>query len=239
MSDTGANLGAEHQKYADAIPALLSGGLSPSERTGLQHHLRGCESCRDELVELAALPGLLARLRPAAAGPGHGPGERTVDDRPDPGARQRLVDEMVRARSRRRRRSGALALAAALVVVAGAGVGVTRLRQPVPPPVVAGPVLAPMTATVAAQGAPAVTGAVAAVDKSWGSALSVTVTGGKPGERLKLVVIDSEGRAETVAWWVTGAKTVRCEGSTSVRRAEVAEVQVRTADDKPVLTYDA
>jgi hypothetical protein len=237
--------GAEHQRrYLDAIPALLSGGLAPGERADLQGHLRECASCRDELVELAALPGLLARLRPAAAVSRGGP----ATDLPDPGARLRLVEEALRARSRHRRRAGALAVAAALIVVAGAGVGVARLR-PSPPaaptPAVAAPALVAMTPMVngsgpgSGAGSGAVSGAVAAVDKAWGSALSVTVTGGRPGQRLKLVVIDSEGHAETVAWWVTGNKAVRCQGSSSIHRAAVAQVQVRTVADEPLLTYDA
>jgi hypothetical protein len=184
----------------------------------------------------AASPARL-RLLPAAA-------EVAAESgRPGPGARQRLLDELGRAAAGRRRRGRVLAVAAALVLVAGVGLGAPRLLRPARPPAapavaapaVAAPAMMAMTATGSAPGWQAATGAVAAVDKSWGSALSVTVTGGRPGERLKLVVIDSKGRAEIVGWWVTGGKTVRCEGSTSIRRSAVAEIQVRTADDNPVL----
>jgi anti-sigma factor RsiW len=38
------------------------GALSPRERHRFERHLRGCPACREEVVGLAGLPGLLARL---------------------------------------------------------------------------------------------------------------------------------------------------------------------------------
>jgi anti-sigma factor RsiW len=38
------------------------GALSPGERRRFERHLRGCPVCREEVVRLAGLPGLLARL---------------------------------------------------------------------------------------------------------------------------------------------------------------------------------
>jgi anti-sigma factor RsiW len=43
------------------------GALSPGERHRFERHLLGCTTCRDELVWLAGLRGLLARLTEAEA----------------------------------------------------------------------------------------------------------------------------------------------------------------------------
>jgi anti-sigma factor RsiW len=52
-----------------SIGPLLLGALTPADRDQVQAHLPGCRRCHDELVHLAALPGLLARaarvMRPA------------------------------------------------------------------------------------------------------------------------------------------------------------------------------
>ena len=45
------------------------GALPPAERTAFEAHLAGCAVCRDEVADLAGLPGLLGRLdAPAAEG---------------------------------------------------------------------------------------------------------------------------------------------------------------------------
>jgi anti-sigma factor RsiW len=43
------------------------GALTPAERYRFERHLSGCPACRDELVWLAGLPGLLRRLTEAQA----------------------------------------------------------------------------------------------------------------------------------------------------------------------------
>ena len=45
------------------IASYVLGALPPDERRELDTHLRTCEECRTELIGLAGLPGLLARLR--------------------------------------------------------------------------------------------------------------------------------------------------------------------------------
>jgi anti-sigma factor RsiW len=53
------------------------GALSPAERYRFERHLASCPACRDELVGLAGLPGLLRRLSAAEAA-------ASVADRPPP-----------------------------------------------------------------------------------------------------------------------------------------------------------
>lgn len=45
-----------------SVGALLIGALAPSDRDELLIHLDHCELCRDEVVLLAPVPGLLHRL---------------------------------------------------------------------------------------------------------------------------------------------------------------------------------
>jgi hypothetical protein len=40
------------------------GALSPAERRAFEAHLTRCHPCRDDLISVAGLPGLLARLTP-------------------------------------------------------------------------------------------------------------------------------------------------------------------------------
>lgn len=47
--------------------AYVLGALPPAERTAFEAHLAGCALCRDEVADLAGIPGLLGRLDAAVA----------------------------------------------------------------------------------------------------------------------------------------------------------------------------
>ncbi|HKT05855.1 MAG TPA: zf-HC2 domain-containing protein, partial [Rugosimonospora sp.] len=47
--------------------AYVLGALSPAERSTYQRHMATCGQCRDEVADLAGLPGLLGRLDEATA----------------------------------------------------------------------------------------------------------------------------------------------------------------------------
>ncbi|MBX6354664.1 MAG: zf-HC2 domain-containing protein [Micromonosporaceae bacterium] len=49
--------------YRISVASYVLGALPADERRELDTHLRTCQECRTELIGLAALPGLLARLR--------------------------------------------------------------------------------------------------------------------------------------------------------------------------------
>ena len=51
----------EHEAFADWDAAYVLGALPPVERRAYEDHVAGCARCRAALVELAPLPGLLAR----------------------------------------------------------------------------------------------------------------------------------------------------------------------------------
>lgn len=55
---------AEHARCADWDGAYVLGALTPGDRHVFERHLEECERCRDAVAELAAMPGLLAQIRP-------------------------------------------------------------------------------------------------------------------------------------------------------------------------------
>jgi hypothetical protein len=120
------------------------GALAPADRAQYERHLAGCAECREEVADLAVLPGLLGRLdAPTAAS----------IDAPTTTAPPGLLDSVLRAagtergRSVRRRRwqlAGAGLAAACLAVLATIGVSVMN-NHPAPVPVAAPtPVVAQM-----------------------------------------------------------------------------------------------
>src|SRR4051794_25862433 len=107
-----------------SLGAYVVGALDHTERAELEAHLAGCPMCRDELAELAPLPGLLSRLSvdEVLAGP------PTLDTREPDGAMldRLLVARLLGAAARERRRASRprwLAAAAAVVVLVGASTG--------------------------------------------------------------------------------------------------------------------
>jgi hypothetical protein len=101
--------------------------LTPAEREAYEHHLADCASCRQEVAELAVLPGLLGRIDGAAVEQLAGGGSVAAPPR----APETLLPKLLwaaqasRAAQRRRRRwqgVGTGLVAAFLAVVAGIGV---------------------------------------------------------------------------------------------------------------------
>jgi hypothetical protein len=116
------------------------GALAPADRAQYERHLAGCAECREEVADLAVLPGLLGRLDAATAA--------SVDEPPATPAPPKLLDSVLRAagtergRSRRRRRwqlAGVGLAAACLALLVGVGVTVMDGQPPKRPatPVVA------------------------------------------------------------------------------------------------------
>lgn len=101
--------------------AYVLGALPPAERAAYQRHLAGCPACRDEVAELAGLPGLLGRLDAGTA----------VSIGRTAGAPVALLDTVLtNVRSERRRagqrhrwqRRGVVLAAACLALAVGFGV---------------------------------------------------------------------------------------------------------------------
>jgi hypothetical protein len=50
--------------FTVSVGALIVGALLPADRHNLLAHLRDCARCKEEVVALAPLPGLLRRVLP-------------------------------------------------------------------------------------------------------------------------------------------------------------------------------
>jgi Putative zinc-finger len=81
------------------LGVYLVGALAPADRTTLESHLASCTSCRNQLAELAGLPGLLRRVRIDAVDnqvpAGDADGSSTMHDR--------ILDSLLSQVARRRR----------------------------------------------------------------------------------------------------------------------------------------
>ncbi len=194
------------------LGAYVLGGLDPAERARLEGHLDGCPACREELAEMAPLPGLLARatLQEAAAGP------------PAPPPVERLLAQVRRERQRRR----VLAAAAAVAVLAGGGVGAYAAFGPE-----AGP-----PALVAA-GPTGVHARVTLADRPSGTVVQLTLRGVPPGEHCRLVAVGRDGSREVAGSWEANYEgAAEMTGSTSMTRAALDRLVVETLDGRTLVT---
>ena len=205
---------------ADATIALgvyVVGALDPRERADVEAHLGHCPMCRDELAQLAPLPGLMSRLSVDEVLSDPPPFDPAVDG----GA---MLERLLAAASRDRKVATHrrwLAVAAAVAVLAGgttAGVAVHRS----------------MTAThwqqvSAAQGPVHMT--VDMQPGATGTALHLWLRGVPSGERCRLVAIADDGSRDFAgSWEATYSGTATIRGITSIDRAHLSRLAIETYD---------
>ncbi len=219
--------------YAHHDGAYVLGALAPAERREYEQHLAACEPCAVAVRELAGLPGLLDRVAPQVLEtPPVGP--------PPPSLLPALLADVRRTRRHRTGRWLAVAAAAVLVAAGGAaGAGVALHDTPRPATSAAVAAGLPMTPVAAAP----VHATVAFEAVPWGTRLSLSCSYDDPGRygspsapSYALVVRTRDGRTEQVATWhAVPGRTMRLTAATAADRAEIASVELRTADGHPVL----
>jgi predicted lipoprotein with Yx(FWY)xxD motif len=109
------------------------GAITPADRAIVVRHLATCPDCRDELVGLAALPGLLRRPPAVAAAYSSGhlaAPEQDPEQDPGPVLVNQTLGAITRRRRRRRRQS---AIAATALTAAAAAGWATYLAVPAAP----------------------------------------------------------------------------------------------------------
>ena len=188
-----------------SLGVYVLGAVEPVERAATESHLAGCPACRDELVQLAGLPGLLARLGDADLARETDlavrPGLAVLSDaggRSDAtGAAERAIAELARRRHVARRRLAAAA-AALVLLVAGVSVGSTvAATQP------GEPGGTPRGRMISAKDVNTqVDATVWVADDPTGSAFTVRLRGVEPGTHCALVAVGTNGRREVAASWV-------------------------------------
>jgi hypothetical protein len=206
-----------------SLGAYVLGALDPVERAAVDGHLSRCPLCRDELAGLAAMPGLLSRVR--------------VEDvlepapSPSPAAAERLIGRLRAARRARRRRLGAAAGAVALAAIAAGaivlgtqGTGGNPTSKPV----------ASISATSARTG---VTASFGLRPAAWGTAVRVRLRGVPPNTRCKLIAYSRGGRREVAGTWrATYDGTADVQAATAIPHSQLASFEVATAGDRRLLS---
>jgi Putative zinc-finger len=198
-----------------SLGAYVLGALDPVERAAVDAHLAGCPACRDELAGLAAMPGLLSRVR--------------VEDvlepapSPTPAAADRLIGRLRAARRARRRRLGAAAGAVALAAIAGAIVIGTYNTG--------GSGASKDVASISASDArTGVTASFGVRPAPWGTAVRVRLRGVPPNTRCKLIAYSRGGGREVAGTWrATYDGTADVQTATAIPRGRLAAFEVATA----------
>ncbi|WP_427005117.1 anti-sigma factor family protein [Pseudarthrobacter sp. H2] len=243
MSPNGAD------KYRQWDAAYVLGSLGRLERREFEQHLAGCAGCRAAVAEFAGLPSLLDALTPQEA-QALGPTGVPVPAELPPGLAEKV---------RRRRQRTRLAVAG-LVLGASAASGAATATVTLPER----PAVQSQTATVTelnftpvVNSAPAAKGSI--TGQAWGTRIdwecryalsadgypSKTESGDVrrtgPGEAAasevyNLVVVDSRGVTTQVASWTAGPGTVVTPAATtSIRREDIRQVEIRAAGTGTVL----
>lgn len=226
--------------------SYVLGALSPADREHYERHLADCPGCEEAVRDLAGLPGLLSRVdEHVVAAPAETAPETLLP---------RLVREVRRERRRRARVATALAAAAVGVVVAGAATFGVLTGSDAPdatPPPAGSPSVGASPATpgsdaraMAPVGGAPVEGWLTLEPVPWGTRLTLVCTyaptprgygHGQPTD-YTLVVRSRDGAEREVATWnAVPGRAMQLTAATATGRADIASVEVRTGDGRPVL----
>ena len=232
--------------FAHDDGAYVLGALSPGERLEFERHLPTCEDCGRSVRALAGLPGLLDRVDASVL-------EHPTADPPLPAT---LLPALTRevGRGRRRRAYTMAGLAAAAAAVAALSVPVVAnltdgSASPTTPS--AGASASPgavETRAMVPQGDVPIEATLGLEQVAWGTRLLLTCTYEPtsveyhlPDEVDYLLFVRTrEGRTEQVgSWRSVGGTTMQVPAATSVGRADIRSVEVRTTTGLVVLRLRA
>jgi hypothetical protein len=225
-------------EYAELDGAYVLGALSPIERQEFEEHLTTCKNCSRSVRELAGMPGLLSRVDPVDLEP---PANAPVPDT--------LLPSLVREarRTGRRRVYASVGVAAAAAVAIGALL-VGDLRSD-SPSITTAPTSSPSATLAVGEsmhpiGHVPVRATLTFASVTWGTKIHLTCTyehaaGEGDASRTKtygLFVVNRDGKAEQVGTWrALDGRTTRLTAGTAETRDDIASVEIRTADGRPVL----
>jgi Putative zinc-finger len=236
-------------KFAQWDAAYVLGALSPAERREFEEHLASCPSCKAEVSELAAIPGLLAQISPADAAmlamaddstveytetPESSAAPAEVIEGPPPSLLPKMIKK-VRARRRRMVATVAGIAAAAVLVLGGIAVSAGLLPLgPQDPQRVAFSAVVPSAMTAVADVIPMESGTEIKVECQYGEISDPTPGSGR--ENYSIYVVDRAGNASEIKEWpVTPNKQMRPSGTTPLKVSEIADLEIRESDTNDVV----
>lgn len=206
----------------------------------MERHLTSCEICRQELIEVAHLPGLMHRLTLEDVTRGASVRDLQAEPRPDLAPESHVARSLSQATTvdasgwsaaeHRLSRSRILLLAMTIVLVlATAGVASAELLTHQPSPGVE-----TWTSTDAAGGI----GAVARLaDQPSGTDIRLWMDNLPPELTCRLVVHPRTGAAETAGWWSTNYQShLMIPGSTSIPLSQIDRIDVIRSDETVLAT---
>ncbi|KUI25753.1 anti-sigma factor [Mycobacterium sp. IS-1742] len=228
--------------YLQWDAAYVLGSLTSADRREFEAHMQTCARGRCAVAEVSGVPALLAMLD---ADDVRALDDESGDQTDAPPLRPEVLDSVLAKAKWRRRRSrwltsAAVGLAAALLAVGlviairPGGLGL----QPTAPEVTAATyemtklAPTPFNATVSLS------------EFGWGTRIDMACTYGQwsgggpsaPPSRLGMVVVGRDGtRSEIATWLGLSGATALPSGNTTMRRDEIASVQLVSADTREVL----
>jgi putative zinc finger protein len=181
--------------FRELLGVYVVGAIEPDERAAVDAHLSQCYECREELAGLAPLPALLHRVP-------LGDAERILLASQPPADVAEPSPEMlnsllrqVGAKRRTRRFRGLFTAAAAVLVAVGGAAAVAEA-------------IAPHHHQQVIETATATKGALSATvrygESSWGTHMSVQVSGFKRWTACEFYVMTKDGRRILAGGWLVG-----------------------------------
>lgn len=224
-----------HDEYAIWDAAYVLGSLSSVERREFEAHMSDCPFCRSAVGELIGMPALLSQLdRNELAAIDNG-------GRVEPLLSAELLPSLLAKVSWRRRRSRIVTWTAEAVAAAVLAIGVlvgvgSHYPTSVPTPPQASVSVQPM----AQVGTDRLASTVSLSSQQWGTFISMNCVCLAPlnahHDTLAMVVVGRDGNHTRMATWVANpGHTATPAGSISTPVAQIASVQVVSADDGQVL----
>jgi hypothetical protein len=217
--------------FLDYDAAYVMGALDPQDRREFEAHLAGCARCSAAVAELAGMPGLLAQV----------PTEQMLAPRtaPEP-VPDTLLPRMVAAVRQQRRRRLVLNSVAALTAAACLVLGVLLISGG--PSSAPSPAAAPQGTLLAMSAVKpsSVTADLWLDPVAWGTRVDIKCNyrdstpppvGGVDRWVYRLVIIPRDGGAtqQVAQWTALPNKTVALTGSTNLKPAEIADIQLQNS----------